>query len=75
MTARRQLAALTRRQQDVLARVLDGEPTKTIATGLGISTRTVEAHRAAIMDKLAVNSLPSLARLAISAEWPTSGNG
>ena len=55
---------LTRRQRDVLDQLLDGKPNKTIAHQLGLSTRTVEAHRAKIMSKLSVSSLAQLVRMA-----------
>ena len=40
-----------------------------IAADLGISQRTVENHRAAIMNRTGARSLPALARLAMSAQW------
>ena len=43
------LASLTARQQQVLDHVLAGHPSKNIAADLGISQRTVDNHRAAIM--------------------------
>jgi PAS domain S-box-containing protein len=55
---------LTRRQRDVLDQLLDGKPNKTIAQHLGVSTRTVEAHRAKIMSRLSVSSFAQLVRLA-----------
>jgi two-component system CheB/CheR fusion protein len=61
------IASLTRRQQDVLAMVLAGHPSKNIAADLGISQRTVENHRASIMRKTGARSLPALARLALTA--------
>lgn len=61
------IAGLTRRQHEVLARVLAGEPSKNIAADLGISQRTVENHRAAIMTKTGVRSIPALVRLAMQA--------
>lgn len=67
--ARRRIATLSTRQQDVLALVLTGQASKSIANQLGINTRTVEAHRAAIMKKLATTSLPALTRLAVTADW------
>ncbi len=62
-----QIAGLTARQREIMAMVLDGHPSKNIAADLGISQRTVENHRAAIMKKTGVSSLPALARLALAA--------
>jgi len=53
--------------------VLDGHPNKNIAADLGISQRTVETHRAAIMEKTGSTSLPALARLALAAAWGGTG--
>ena len=47
--------------------VLAGHPSKNIAADLGISQRTVENHRAAIMQGMGVKSLPELARLVVAA--------
>jgi two-component system CheB/CheR fusion protein len=63
-----QLAGLTRRQRQILDRVLAGQPSKNIAADLGISQRTVENHRAAIVHRTGAKSLPALARLALAAE-------
>jgi two-component system CheB/CheR fusion protein len=65
--AARQLASLTPRQREVMDRVLAGHPSKNIAQDLAISQRTVENHRASIMRKAGVSSLPALARLAMAA--------
>jgi two-component system CheB/CheR fusion protein len=62
-----QIAQLTPRQRDVMAMVLAGNPSKNIAADLGISQRTVENHRAAIMRKTGADSIPALARLAVAA--------
>ena len=62
-----QIAELTLRQRQVMAMVLAGNPSKIIAADLGISQRTVENHRAAIMKKTGAQSLPALARLAVAA--------
>jgi len=62
------LAGLTARQHQVLDMVLAGQPSKNIATDLGISRRTVENHRAVIMRKTGARSLPALARLALAAD-------
>ena len=52
----------TNRQREILERVLDGQPSKNIAADLGISQRTVENHRAAIMRKTGSKSIPQLVR-------------
>jgi two-component system, chemotaxis family, CheB/CheR fusion protein len=61
------IASLTPRQRQIMDLVLTGQPSKNIAADLGISQRTVESHRAAIMKKTGANSLPALARLALIA--------
>lgn len=61
------LAALTPRQRIVMERVLAGQPSKNIAADLGISQRTVESHRAEVMHRMGVRSLPALARLVLVA--------
>jgi len=61
------VAGLTIRQREIMELVLAGHPSKNIAADLGISQRTVENHRAAIMKKTGSKSLPALARLALAA--------
>jgi DNA-binding NarL/FixJ family response regulator len=58
---------LTFRQAQVLQLVLAGNPSKNIAADMGISQRTVENHRAAIMRRTGATSLPALARMAVGA--------
>ena len=65
--ARIHFAGLTTRQRQVMDMVLAGHPSKNIAADLGISQRTVENHRASIMRRSGVKSLPALARLAVAA--------
>lgn len=65
--AEKKLASLTPRQIEIMRLVLAGHPSKNIAADLGISQRTVENHRASIMEKTGTKSLPALARLALAA--------
>ncbi len=61
------LKILTGRERDVLSGLVRGLPNKTIAYDLGISPRTVEIHRANLMDKLGVRSLSEALRIAFAA--------
>ncbi len=61
------LAVLTKRERQIMDLVVDGHPNKNIAADLGVSQRTVENHRASIMRKTKVKSLPALARLVVAA--------
>lgn len=65
--ARVRLNVLTARERDVLEGLVKGLPNKTIAYDLGISPRTVEIHRANLMDKLEVRSLSEALRIAFAA--------
>jgi len=58
---------LSLRQRDVLRRVLDGKPSRQIAEELGISVKTVEFHRARIMQKLGVKTAAELFRRCLGA--------
>lgn len=62
------LVTLTARQKVVLDLVMAGEPSKNIAADLGIAQRTVESHRAQIMHKLDVRTIPDLVRAVLSAD-------
>ena len=53
------IADLTARQREIMDLVLAGHPSKNIASDLGISQRTVENHRASIMRRTGVKSLPA----------------
>ena len=59
----RLLARLTPREREVMARVVAGQHNRDIAAELGISARTVEVHKARMMDKLGVNNVADLVRL------------
>lgn len=61
------IAALPAREREVLDGLLAGGTNKTIARDLGLSPRTVEAHRARIMERLGAQSLPELVQIAVAA--------
>ena len=61
------MSRLTAREQQVLERIMAGRLNKQIADDLGISIKTVEAHRANIMDKLKANTVADLMRVALAA--------
>jgi two-component system response regulator FixJ len=61
------LAILTPRERDVLEGMVRGQPNKITAYELGISTRTVEVHRANLMTKLELRSLSDVLRLSFAA--------
>ncbi len=61
------LAALSARQRAVLERVLEGKPNRQIAEELSISLKTVEFHRARIMQKLGVRTAAELFRRCLGA--------
>jgi two-component system, chemotaxis family, CheB/CheR fusion protein len=66
------LDGLTARQRQIMKLVLAGHPSKNIAADLGISQRTVENHRAAVMKKTGSPSLSALIRLALAADPSTT---
>lgn len=61
------LRLLTARERDVLTRVVTGKSNKVIAAELQLSTKTVEVHRAHVMEKLKADSLADLIRLSLLA--------
>jgi two-component system, LuxR family, response regulator TtrR len=61
------LARLTLRERQVLERIVAGRLNKQIADDLGISIKTVEAHRANIMEKLEAGTVADLMRVALNA--------
>jgi two-component system response regulator FixJ len=61
------LAELTQREREVLRAMVAGHPNKVIAHLLQISPRTVEIHRARVMEKTGARSLSHLVRLALQA--------
>jgi two-component system response regulator FixJ len=66
--AKTRLARLSPRELQVLGGLVAGLPNKTIGYDLGLSPRTVEAHRARVMRKMEVSSLSALVRTALAAD-------
>lgn len=60
---RNRLDSLTSREREVLDLMVQGKPNKIMAADLGISQRTVEIHRARVMEKLGVSSLAQAVRM------------
>ena len=56
---------LTLRQREILQLIAEGQSTKQIALSLNISVKTVETHRANLMDRLQIHSIAGLVRYAI----------
>jgi DNA-binding NarL/FixJ family response regulator len=67
------LNLLTLRQREILQLVAEGNSTKQVAARLGLSTKTIEAHRSAIMQRLGVRDVTGLVRFAIQAGLLQSG--
>jgi two-component system, LuxR family, response regulator FixJ len=66
-TAVARIALLTERERQVLERLVAGQANKVIAYELDISPRTVEIHRAHVMEKMQAKSLSDVVRLALAA--------
>jgi PAS domain S-box-containing protein len=65
--ARARIAGLSPREREVLHRLLAGATNKSIAKDLGISPRTVEIHRARVMERLSARTLPEAVLIAAAA--------
>lgn len=61
----RRFASLTLREKEVLDLMIEGQPTKVIAYRLGITSRTVEHHRATVMHKTQARTISHLVRMAL----------
>jgi DNA-binding CsgD family transcriptional regulator len=64
---RERLAELTKREREVLDRIIAGRANKVIAFELSISPRTVENHRAQVMRKMRAQNVAELVRMAVAA--------
>ena len=65
------LKTLTPREHEVLDRVVSGRPNKQIAYELGITIRTVKAHRGRVMDKMQARSLAELVKISQRLDGPS----
>jgi FixJ family two-component response regulator len=59
------LQTLTPREREVLELIVSGKPNKVMAADLGLSQRTVEIHRARVMEKMEASSLAQLVRMTL----------
>ena len=66
--SRQRLQKLTSREHEVLEQLVTGRSNKEIAARLGISPRTVEFHRAHVMEKMEAKGLPELVRVWLTAD-------
>lgn len=64
--ARAKFALLSPREVQVLQGIVAGKPNKVISAELNISLKTVEAHRASVMKKMGVKSVPELVKLVLT---------
>jgi two-component system, LuxR family, response regulator FixJ len=67
LAAQRRVSRLSPREREVLKGLVAGQPHKVVARKLGISTRTVEIHRARIIEKVEARSFSELVRIAMAA--------
>jgi FixJ family two-component response regulator len=71
---RRRYERLTPRERQVFVHLISGQLNKQVAGDLQITERTVKMYRASILDKLEVNSMAELARLAVDLGIDPAGN-
>jgi two-component system response regulator FixJ len=72
-TLRSRYESLTPREKEVLLLVTQGKANKVMAGDLGVSQRTVEIHRARVMEKMGAHSLAQLVRMTIDLEINREG--
>ena len=70
LSAAARLATLTQREREVMELVVGGKQNKVIADELGISIKTVEAHRAKVMEKMGANSVAELVQTVLEGKPP-----
>lgn len=70
---RKRLGLLTPREREIMDLVVNGRANKVIAADLNLSQRTVEIHRARVMEKMQAASLAHLVRMVIAADESSTG--
>jgi two-component system response regulator FixJ len=73
--ATRRVDSLSPREREVLEGLIDGRSNKVIAHQLGLSVRTIEVHRARMMERLGMRQLTEALRLGIMARLGTRSSG
>src|SRR5262245_15299026 len=66
--------SLTPREREILELMTRGKPNKVMAADLGVSQRTVEIHRARVMEKMGASSLAQLVRMVMDLDGPPAGD-
>ena len=72
---KRRRESLTPREREVMGLVVDGRANKVIAIDLGLSERTVEIHRANVMEKMQARSVAHLVKMHLTLNGETLGSG
>ena len=72
---RQRLESLTPREREVLDMVASGKPNKIMASDLGVSQRTIEIHRARVMEKMGATSLAQLVRMVMDLDEQAAAGG
>jgi len=70
---RERFSRLTPREQEVMARVVQGMSNKEIARALGVSHRTIDVHRARVMEKMGARTLPELVTMGVLCGFKPMG--
>ena len=68
---RAKLGRLSPRERELLDAIIAGNSTKMVADRLGISARTVDHHRASLMEKMQASNVADLVRMAVEADYKT----
>ena len=63
------MAKLTRREKEVLALMVTGQPSKAIGYKLGVNEKTIKLHRGRVHRKMEVRSLAELVRMTVGISW------